>query len=276
MKQRIILIIGSILITISAYSQIGNSVFEYAEMQYSKGNYINALKEYNRALFLGTSFKTESFLNIANCYIKTNDFELANKFYDKAYFSTDNDSSKVNILLQKSYNYILRKEFENAQYELYNIDSLHNKNQRFSYNLYMGIVYFQFNDFKSAKYYFSSNIDPYNKSELDNTFKELDIFIKKKSVKKYKILSYIIPGLGQASLGQYKDGMNSFVLNSSLLYLMTRIAIKYSYLDGVLMIGPWFQRYYIGGVSKAQFYAEKRIQNKKNETFNKILEIEFQ
>ena len=81
-------------------------------------------------------------------------------------------------------------------------------------------------------------------------------------------LSMIIPGSGQLYSGKLKSGINSFLLTGAALTAFTLINVRYSFLDAILGVFPYYQRYYTGSVI-AQNMAENKIKMKKWRQKNK-------
>ena len=117
---------------------------------------------------------------------------------------------------------------------------------------------------------------PDNLSETRKKVK--DIFNEKKNFrhpnnKVAKFLSVLIPGAGQIYSNDLKNGINSLALNSAILYGGYLISIRYSLLDAVITVFPWFIRYYKGGYKNAEIIANKRFSMKKEKTLKQLLEI---
>lgn len=252
---------------------MGNDAYWFAKNQMEKGNYKDAAKEFNRAIFLGTSFTADSYRQIGESYFNSGEYNLSDVFFDKAYFAFGEDSLKTEILLRKTYTNVLRKKFTNAYYELANVDSLYGSNQSEKFWFYLGIVYYGMNDYENAKLSFEKNLSPGQIAELSTRFDYLIKMQKRHRPGKVETLSYILPGLGQVHTGNIKEGINSFVLLGALFYGMVKVGLVYSGFDGLFLFGPWFQRYYMGGAEKAKHMAEHKIVEIKNEVFNQILDI---
>ncbi|MFB6342729.1 hypothetical protein ACE1ET_13455 [Saccharicrinis sp. FJH62] len=271
-KRSYIYLIFSLL-TFSTYAQVGDQAYSFARQQFEKGNFSDAAREFNRAIFLGTTYTAESYRSIGECYFKTGSYGLSDIFLDKAYFAQNNDSIKTEILLRKTYSNILRKRFSNAYYELVNVDSLYDTAQTETFWFYLGVVYYGMDDFENAKASFAKNLSPGEINQLDAEFAYLKKMQKRHRPGKVETMSYMLPGLGQIHTGNIKDGINSFVLLSALMYGMVQVGIIYSGFDGLFLFGPWFQRYYMGGAEKAKHMAEHKLMEVKNDVFNHILEI---
>ncbi len=53
----------------------------------------------------------------------------------------------------------------------------------------------------------------------------------------------------------------------------TSRAVKYKFIDAILSIMPWYQRYYQGGFNRAEKMAEKKRSINRSNYFNEILKI---
>jgi hypothetical protein len=138
-------------------------------------------------------------------------------------------------------------------------------------NFFLATCYFGLGDFSKARTYFEYCV------ELKDVKKVEDLFSRKNlqslSPKTAKILSMIIPGLGQAYSHDLKSGLNSLFLTSGLIALGINISIRYSPVDAIFAVLPWYQRYYTGGFGKARDIASRKRQVKRNEVYNKMLKL---
>jgi hypothetical protein len=83
----------------------------------------------------------------------------------------------------------------------------------------------------------------------------------------------IIPGLGQVYSHDIKSGINSLLLTSGLIALGVNISLKYSPVDAVFAILPWYQRYYTGGFEKASEIASRKRQLNRNRVYTRVLKL---
>lgn len=83
------------------------------------------------------------------------------------------------------------------------------------------------------------------------------------------ITSLVLPGAGQTLNGDYKNGANSFLLNTTMIGLSLYTAVTYNWVNGLLVAGLLLPRYYIGGANMAAEAANQHnkvaAQNKMNE-----------
>lgn len=272
MKRNALFLIFSLGL-LSAHAQTGDEAYRFALHNYAKQNYNIAAKEYNRALFLGCLQQETCFWQIARCYAQMGQHDLANQFFDKAYFSLSNDSLKTDLLLEKAFANIMQKDFNRSYYELLNVDSLYSPKQNRDYWLYLGVSFYGLDDFEHARECFAENLSEEKLEELNAAFIYLKKMQKRHRPGRVETMSYLLPGLGQIHTGNVKAGLNSAALLGAIFYGMVRISILYSPFDGLVIFAPWFQRYYMGGVDKAHQMAVEKIAIKKNETFNRIIDI---
>ncbi len=251
-------------------------VIPFAQSLQEKQNYSDAIVEYNRAVFLGAEDQGMLFKNIADCYFNLGSFTLAEAFYDKAYFSSDNDSIRNEIILSKAYSQLLHADFLFAKSELYSIETVYNTDQHKRFLFLTAFSEFGSENFDISRKLFGSLALMKDSTTLEQVEMQFDKFLKyahSRRPGKVEIMSYILPGSGQCYVGEWKEGINSFVLIGGLLYGLYRFGSLYAPIDGLLLFGPWVQRYYQGGAEKANKLAQRSIQTKKNEAFNQLIEL---
>lgn len=275
-----ILITFSLLLTCHVCSQDLSQTYMYANTQLSMGNLQSAIPAFHRVLFFSPlgeddgSYRGDSYRQLGNCYFELNDYDKAASYYDLAYFSSSNDSVKIEMLFKKTQCLLLMNDYRFALVELLGLDdSLDGYFQRRK-DFYLGISYFGLNQFEKSELYFLNSIDDTFKEEkyvIEGLFKKNEK-IDRLNPKTAKILSMILPGLGQFYSGDVKNGLNSLVLTSAFLLIGINTALSYSIFDAVFAIMPWYQRYYIGGVKKAEAIARKKVRKKRSGVYHEIID----
>ena len=86
---------------------------------------------------------------------------------------------------------------------------------------------------------------------LDTHF-EAALKAPRKSMRFAKFLSIILPGVGQVYAGNWRDGLNAFVLNGALGFATVDAALDGHYMDAVLWATALFLRYYQGNYYRAE------------------------
>jgi tetratricopeptide (TPR) repeat protein len=264
-----------IVFNLAAFQKLPAQNFEetiaFADHQFKSGNFTTALKSYQRALFFSEGRENlYLFRQIAEISYSNNDYESAQKFFGLAYNQTDNDSLKTELLFSKAFCQILNKNFQLALIDLFSVNDTSGIVQK-RLNFYLATCYFGLEEFSQAKTYFRLCVSVKDSAELTELFKRRSIFSP--SPQKARIMSMILPGLGQSYSGDIKSGLNSLFLTSGLIALGINIGIRYSPVDAIFAILPWYQRYYTGGYGKAEEIAERKRQDKRNNVYNKILKL---
>lgn len=276
--KKFLLLIISLFWVFYVLAQSINDVVDFANQQYQTGNYTIAAKEYNRAFFFGYEHKDILALQIAKCYTNQGLNEQAELFYDKAYFLAKSDSVKNEAILGKSYTLLIREQFVLAITELLNFTNQATTQQQVFYHFYKGIAHFGLYNDSTSLVEFNEIITFLNKNDscktaLNNEFETIQQCNKKYNPKRAYLLSGLMPGLGQFSISEYKEGLNSMLLIGALCYISFRIVTLYSFADAFVAMLPWIQRYYNGGMENAKVLAQKKITNKRYESYLKIIEL---
>ncbi|MFA5329627.1 MAG: hypothetical protein WC384_17670 [Prolixibacteraceae bacterium] len=259
----------------SAFCQSLDEIVSFSDQQYEKGNYELAANEYNRALFFGYSEQDILCMKIANCYFNQNKLDQSAIFYDRAYFSSSSDSLKTEAILGKSFSLILEKNFILALSELMNIDSSNVADQNIRLNFMKGIAYFGLNEDDLARDAFNKCAAEFpgknNARDFEKEFADIRKSEKRFNPQTAWFMSLIVPGSGQLYSGAYKDAANSAVLLGGLIYLTVSFAAKYTFLEAVVLVLPWFQRYYMGGANKAERLTLEKQLRKRNDSYQAIM-----
>lgn len=248
-----------------------DETIKFADNQFKNNDLTNALKSYQRALFFSDGKETlYLFQQIAEISFLLNDYETAQKYFGLAINQTDNDTLKTELLFNKASCQILNKNYQFALIDLFSVtDTTIMSVKRL--NFYLGTCYFGLEDFSRAGSYFKSCVALEDRKEIDNLFSKKNLLSP--SPKTARILSMIIPGLGQAYSHDVKSGLNSLLLTSGLIALGINISIKFSPVDAVFAILPWYQRYYTGGFGKASEIATRKRQFNRNKVYSRVLKL---
>jgi tetratricopeptide (TPR) repeat protein len=266
-----ILIVFNQLILQKLSAQNFEETLKFADYQFSSGKLTEASKTFQRALFFSEGRQNlYIFRKIAEISYLRMDYESAQKYYGLAYNLSDNDSLKTELLFDKASCQILNKNYQNALIDLFSVNDTSDVIQR-RLNFFLGTCYFGLEDFSRAEKYFESCTDLKDRKELAFLFSGKKLLSP--SPKKARIMSMILPGLGQTYSGDIKSGLNSLFLTSGLIALGIKISISYSPIDAIFAILPWYQRYYTGGYGKAEDIARKRLEQKRNSTYTRILKL---
>jgi tetratricopeptide (TPR) repeat protein len=251
-----------------------DSAMTFADLQYSKGNFSLALKEYQRVSFQDDF--NDPYLNfkLGNCYLKLGNWDAARNCYDQVIRQTGQDSLLVQAKISKISSLIQEGSYQHALIDLFSIPDSVFQGHEAEVNLLFAITYFGLEKFDTSRNYFLKLVpgDPEACSRIDSLF-SLKKQLHRPNPKTAYALSLIIPGLGQMYAGGYAEGLNSFFLNEALILLGVYVAYEYNIIDAIFAVIPWYQRYYMGGLDNAKEVAVKQRQKRRSRVYRETLDI---
>ncbi|MGC9344044.1 MAG: hypothetical protein ACP5E3_15180 [Bacteroidales bacterium] len=270
------LIITLIITSIHTYSQV-----ESFEEQLSKADYLfenrqyeAAIKEYQRYLFFSGSDDVEILLKVAKGLYEMENYHISLQYYDQIYYLSEEPEIRFQSRL-KEITYQMRLEnYKQALSGLFTVNASY-------YELYPDIIdflfalcYFGQEDYKKSEKYFLkiTSSDPEATNKIREIFSNEKQFYKP-DPKTLSYLSLIVPGLGQMVAGEYKAGINSFILVGGLTTAAVIVAIRYSFIEAVFSVLPWYQRYLIGGSNKAETLGTRKLEQNRNEIYLEVLQV---
>ncbi|MBA4851912.1 tol-pal system YbgF family protein [Emticicia sp. BO119] len=266
-----------LFIPLLVHSQDLKETFDFANELYDKKDYSGAANTYRRVIFFDKQeeFRKRCYKNIADCLYATQNYEEAADYYELAFYQQRTDSTKAEVLFRKLSCFLILGNFEYAEIELVNIpDKLTDEQQRRK-TFYSAILHFSTEKYDESKKEFLTLIEP-NNSEARQKIEQLFVKndkISRLSPKKAKVLSIILPGLGQFYAGDVKNGFNSLLLTGGVVTWGILAAIgSPAPLDIFITMVPWFQRYYMGGYKKAEVIAENQKKKRRSKVYNQILD----
>ena len=249
------------------------SPLNLAKFYAEEKNFSAAINEYNRYLFFNkNSFNnTKVLIKLYNCYKDIEDWARALDVVEKAYFSTDNDSIKDLILTDKAIMLMSSGETSRAEIILSRVSTFtkYKSIQKESF-YFLGICHLFSFKWLEAKNNFHKYYGPLYKQYIDSVFintSQIDI----RSPQRARILSLIIPGLGQFYSKDYKNGINSLLLNSLTSYLIINSLVDKNYFDAIFIYYTPFERYYWGSSRNAELIAQNYNQNQNRKFATSVL-----
>lgn len=249
---------------------------QLADQYQRNGDYEQAIKLYRRVVYFDTSYlySAKLFKQMGNAFFSMKQFEEGAQCFDKS-FKVEIDSIQQNdcIIAQTRCLLALGKYIE-AIGELQNLTVDLPDSQFRQKHYYLGICYYFNSEMDSSE----NHLIKLMSNDSNQHFKLHQLFVQTKRIErinpgKAKTMSKFIPGLGQFYAHDYKNAVNSFILNIGLASLFVLTSYNYSVLDAVLSVYPWFQRYYIGGANKAYLIAEKRKANLKKQQMIQMISL---
>lgn len=274
--QKIFLILF-IFISEVSFSQDLKQSFDFANELFAKKDYSGAGVTYRRVIYFDKTdiYRKDCYKNIADCLYETQQYEEAADYYELAFFQQKSDSAKAEVIFRKMSCYLIQNNFEYAEIEFLNLPSTLNFEQSKRKTFYAAVLNFSVEKYDLAKTQFTSLIDS---TDIESKKKIEQLFIKNEKINKLnprtaRIMSMIIPGLGQFYAGDIKNGTNSIILTVGIATWGIVTAIKStSPFDVLVTVAPWFQRYYMGGYKKAEQIAINEKKKRRSKVYNQILD----
>jgi hypothetical protein len=274
LRQFCIIIIISFVAIFKLAGQSLDELVAYADTQYQEKNYDLALTQFKRVLFFD---ETEKYgyvhHRIADCYFAKQNFNRALFEYSIAYNVETIDSVKNELTFKKILIYTLLESNNDAISEILSLnDSLSDYFTK-KKSFYWGVANIRIDSVLQSKANFIQALgdDTISIQKIQLLFKKYHP--NRPNPKLAKALSAVLPGLGQWYIGDYKNAINSLVLNGSLISLMFMVAINYTFIDATIAVFPQFQRYYFGGIKKVGIAALKKKEDNKNKLLNSIFKL---
>ena len=269
------ILFSSISLLIKA--QTPEQTYAFAILQSRQGNYDVAVKSFKRLQFFDDLNNFPGvFSEIADCYFKKADYENAYYYYDLASVQSENDSLFPEIIARKVTCRLYEHQYQEALIELLSFNGTLDAKQQRQFDILSAITYFYLGDYDSSKQYFLKSVDSSQLIavvSLNESFSHLKHIEKRYNPNTAKVMSIIIPGSGQILAGDYRNGVNSFLLISGLLTASMALSINLSFVESAFIIAPWFQRYYMGGYQKAYDITKARQQKEKNKVLANMVQM---
>jgi len=272
MKNWIIYLI-SLLYAVTVAGQKQEESFQIALKNFHSEKYDLCIPYFKRIAF----FESDNITNLnylAESYSKIKSYDNALVHYSLMYNLLSNDSLKNEVCFEMAKCYMSQEKYDYAEIEILNIKEV-NKYFKSRKNYYLFLIYLNKREFELSKNYFL-NISEFSDSKINliqSSFSHLEKKIRRTNPKVASVLSMLIPGSGQMFYGNFSSGINSLLLTTTALTVFTIISIRYSYIDAMLSVFPYYQRYYIGGVINAINFAEEKNKLITHKTINNLNNI---
>jgi len=256
-------------------AQTAAESMRFAEEQVAAGNQSLALKTYQRVLFFsGDQYKEVCQRHLATLFAAQGEFEKAAFYYDLLYQSAKTDSLRYEALFSKTGLLMLQSQYKKALLELLSLPQNLPEPWMSRKRLYLGAAHFGIREFDLARQdllpLFALE-DHSGRSKFEQLMRQAER-ISRKSAKKARNLSMVLPGAGQFYAGDYKNGINSLLVNALLGYWLVSTGISFTFLDAAATVSPWLFRYYAGGMRRAGEILEKKKEEGLKKVFGKVLE----
>jgi tetratricopeptide (TPR) repeat protein len=221
-----------------------------------QGNYDAAITEYKRFLFFHPDDPRigEVYYNIGLAYKAQGLWTEAVTALRTATSLAINNETKSEYQLALAVTLIATENYDLAQLELIKVVLRKPSVPLYRRALFLqGVAYIYQFRWEEAR----GVLQDYTPDEkLDGLF-EAALNIPQKSIKVAQVLSTIFPGAGHIYAGDWRDGLNAFLLNGAFAFLTIDAVLAEHYTDAALWGGLIFWRYYRGNTFHAEEAAKQ-------------------
>lgn len=234
----------------------------------AQGNYYQADTLYDRLLVFANAQQQQLILEkSAWCKIYFSKYGEAANLLSMAGNLTTTDSAYFNLLLQKAICQMLDNKNDRSLKTLTEIRLL-TESKYFTYKSYLleGIIQAKNFDYQNAKISFEKCGNWLAPSDSVLIFKFLTNNKKayKPNPKLAQISSVIVPGLGQMLSFDFKNGINSLVINGLAVGIYLYTANSYGFVLPALFFMPFLPRFYLEGIKLSGTIAKKKSEEINN------------
>ncbi len=233
-------------------AQTLEQTFEHAIEQFELQHYTAATMAFQRVIFFDSlNVYPTAYKFLADCYLAQKKYHKAAQNFDIiASYQTDNDSLRTELIFDKCNALLLQQKYNLALIELLSLEN--DPSFEAKKNLYFGVAFFGLEDYETSQEHFKDvSTDSIYQNTIDSLFQK-NQKVTKLNPQTASYLSIALPGLGQFYSGDVKNGINSLALNALLLSAFVLTVTNTGLLNGILVVYPWYQRYFIGGFEAAR------------------------
>lgn len=246
-----------------------DQALNYADGFFDSEYYEQAITEYKRFIYFNPNDKNinYAYLKIGLAYRNEEKWEESIQALRQTINTATTDSIKNEREVALAVTFIASGNYSVAEILLLRIEMstiIPKIKQKASF--LRGIIYLYKFKWDSARDVFQSYFD---KSQDSTLHAQIDSLLLETKNFKYvspdtaRVYSTIIPGAGQIYAGNWKNGLNAFVLNGALASAIIYKIVKADYMNALVIWYFLMKRYYIGNRYHAQ-----RIANEHNQLLN--------
>ena len=237
----------------------------------AQGNYDAAITEYKRFLFFHPEDARigEVYYNIGLAYRAQELWtEAVTALRTATHLATDSET-KSGYQLELAVTLIAAQDYDLARLELIKVTMRTPSARLYRRALFLQAVayIYQFR-WEEAR----ESLRNYTTDERLDMLFDVATDMPLKSARLAKVLSAIFPGAGQVYVGNWRDGLNAFLLNGALGFLTVDAVLGGHYIDAALWGGFIFWRYYRGNTFRAGQAAEQFSQQESCRAADAILQ----
>jgi hypothetical protein len=274
MKEQLLLICVWLCATFLSSKSLAQSKFDYADSILQSGNFLLASVEYERIARGSENFedKVSAQIKRAEAIYFSGDASRAANMLRRIPLLFIDDSTKSEIRFRQCSFYYQSDDFENAlalvELHIRDLSSFQYSNKSHWYEL--GVLvsnelayYSRALDFvDSLRVIHANNSDKLNRLIiLENLYSKKNI-PRFKNPKKVALASTLLPGLGHTLSGYPHEGLWNFTLVFASLGYGVFNFMNQNYATAILAGGGLAQKFYFGGMVRAEYLANKRNHQK--------------
>jgi hypothetical protein len=228
------------------------------------GNHEEAITEYKRFIFFADSPDDVKLgmLRLSEAYRRTKRWDLAAETLHNAIPLMEDESEVAEARIKSALDMICAGEYSSAKLELIEVaeDDV-NRSSRIRARFLLGVSEIYENRWENAR---KELIPSLREMGIDGrSVSKIDRLLAvpppgRRSPKIASFLSVILPGSGQIYAGDWKSGINAFILNG-LILLWAGSEIRSGDLsDGLMVLTLILPRYYLGNIRRSREIVESR------------------
>jgi tetratricopeptide (TPR) repeat protein len=276
-KKNILLVSFAILI-LHGNDAFSLDLISQANELSGQGRHDEAITEYKRFIFFNADSDKAgtAFFKMGLAYRMMSDWHHALDAVETSIKMTNDPIVADERSLLLATTMIASRDYNLAKLELIKlIDSANTESLRQKALYFNGVASVYTFDWNATSKHFG---DYYHKSDAKSRIMELNSILSKtkssyKSTRTAEMLSIFIPGAGQAYSGNWRDGLNAFLLNGLLIGFTANAVYKKDYNDALLIFILLSSRYYTGNIYHAGKNAEKYNEALDRRTAEKVLKL---
>jgi tetratricopeptide (TPR) repeat protein len=242
--------------------------WQKADSLFDAGNFFLAGIEYERIAYNPSNNidLTNALLKKGDCLLAQNNFSEAEYSLSRIRFNDLPDSLLYSARYKNAFASYLNSNFQNAESQLIQLQNFIEDSTYIVKSLLLhGLILNELDSFDLAKEKIKQYIIySYKNENKKQKLEELELMYSLKEIPKFKSekkaakLSTFLPGTGQIYAGYFAEGAVSVLFQLAGLGFGVYSFLIKNYITSVIIGYSFFQKFYLGGVNRAEFLVRKR------------------